>query len=502
MSVYVIALGGTGAKVVEAIVHEVAAGLFVQGTETSPDDFEDLKILFVDPDKGNGILARAINTINHYNDLQKTIKGGIDEKCPWWMQTKIEYKGLFSPFDVKESNKTAKENKTLNGFFELGEYSESDNQKYLFDILYTQREQNEPLDKGFKGRPAIGSAIWSGLTRKNNNQQKSWEEFINEIENESRQSRQTVTKVFLLGSIFGGTGASGFPTLGRLISKKLGTNIKLGGLLMLPYFEFQDQISEKEIYAKSQDFILKTEAALRYYGMNKLNLDPIYLLGTPSLKNVKEFSSGGSEQHNHPHFIELFGALALRDFIFNYEQKGIVRINRNIHNAIVWKDLPEPNQKDIETKIKNATRFAFAWLSTIVPDLNYAKKSPNSVNWARKFFSKEKLKLGLPEEKEKMETISNWCKDYLRWLSHLHDSGTRLDWFDTSNFGSTRNEKEELEFFEEFDRDKFTTLIKGTEGKKINMLLKPKQINPDNIEIENEGIVGLAKSIYRSILNN
>jgi hypothetical protein len=187
-----------------------------------------------------------------------------------------------------------------------------------------------------------------------------WGQFLTDIKNKSSSGKQTQTKVFLVGSIFGGTGASGFPTLGRLIAKELNDNankIKLGGLLMLPYFEFDDRNSEQEIYAKSQEFTLKTEAALRYYGLNDLGLNPVYLLGTPGLKKIKDkdFSSGGSDQRNHPHFIEVFAGLALRDFMFN-EQSPVVRINRNDPNSITWTDLPEADL--VKVKLINATRFA------------------------------------------------------------------------------------------------------------------------------------------------
>jgi len=58
MSVYVIAIGGTGTKIVEAVCHLAAAGIYTQG-----ERIPKIEILFVDPDKGNGNLKEADGAI-------------------------------------------------------------------------------------------------------------------------------------------------------------------------------------------------------------------------------------------------------------------------------------------------------------------------------------------------------------------------------------------------------------------------------------------------------
>ena len=50
-------------------------------------------------------------------------------------------------------------------------------------------------------------------------------------------------RIFLVSSIFGGQGASGFPSIARLIRKILEQKgiqegVYIGGALMLPYFKF------------------------------------------------------------------------------------------------------------------------------------------------------------------------------------------------------------------------------------------------------------------------
>jgi hypothetical protein len=57
MSDYVISIGGSGAKCVEAILHMSAAGLMPEG---------ELNVIFVDPDISNGNLQRAQNILQLY----------------------------------------------------------------------------------------------------------------------------------------------------------------------------------------------------------------------------------------------------------------------------------------------------------------------------------------------------------------------------------------------------------------------------------------------------
>ena len=53
MSIYVIGIGGTGAKCIEGIIQIASIGLF--GEET-------LNLLFVDADETNGNLSRALSS--------------------------------------------------------------------------------------------------------------------------------------------------------------------------------------------------------------------------------------------------------------------------------------------------------------------------------------------------------------------------------------------------------------------------------------------------------
>ncbi|WP_375493378.1 hypothetical protein [uncultured Nostoc sp.] len=475
MSVYILAIGGTGAKFAEAVAHAAAVGIFSK-------DFppEDLHILFVDPDKGNGNLSAATTTIGIYQKCQTKING---DSSISWMQTKINSWGSLSPFADADIR--------LRDYFKYDDYNgEKVKIQHLFDVLYTKGERDLYLRDGFLGRPAIGAAVMSLIKNR-----ETWSTLLNRIKEDIDGNRQP--KIFLCGSIFGGTGASGFPTLGRLLADELDKDnrlkrVKLGGLLMLPYFQFPHprNLSKDEISARSEEFILKTKAALDYYGTQNLKFDKIYLLGTPTLTNIDYLGKGSKEQRNQPHFLELFAAGAVRELVFKEDPKKLGILARKNPNFVTWDDVPD--RDEVKKNLSNAVRFAFVWISTIEPDLNYARttRRQQGVAYSLRFFNTQEL--NDDQEIDKINTIKEWCEQYLIWIGtlHRHAGNNKLELFNIHAFLETNGELKK-------DRKEFPNLVVGSPGVEINRILT--QLDANAIGQPNRGAVGLAKALYQSI---
>src|SRR5215213_3101115 len=77
MGYYAIGIGGTGAKCIESLIHLTAAGL-IPGNEK-------LYLLFVDPDKANGSLARAGELLKCYSDCRENRRADS-----YFLKTEIE----------------------------------------------------------------------------------------------------------------------------------------------------------------------------------------------------------------------------------------------------------------------------------------------------------------------------------------------------------------------------------------------------------------------------
>jgi hypothetical protein len=164
-------------------------------------------------------------------------------------------------------------------------------------------------------------------------------------------------RVFLVGSIFGGTGAAGVPTIGskNLIKESqeaiLGqgrSKVFLGGSLVMPYFVFDlPGPQEKGLFVTPADFAIATNAALRYYSgkvlTGDLGFDQVYFIGDATNQNVGKFHAGANNQKNNPHFIELATSLAAKDFFqqtITDESHGKYFIASRSDGPFTWESFP------------------------------------------------------------------------------------------------------------------------------------------------------------------
>jgi hypothetical protein len=497
MSLYGIGVGGTGAKCLEAVTNLAAVGLFA---DLVPTTGEGINLLFVDADETNGSLERAKNSLKLY---QKTYSLFADDRTRTpLLQTGVSSLDLWSPF------RDASADKQLAAFFSYNSLKQnSPTLGHLFDVLYTQEEREAHLDVGFRGRPAIGSAVMSQVDF-NRLEEEPWRTLIERIQRDAG-SGGSIPSIVLYGSIFGGTGAAGLPTMGRLLANKLTQinlrdKVRLAGVFLLPYFSFTPNGGGEEVYARSDQFMLNTEAALRYYLTQAQQMfDTVYLLGSQALSQV-DFSIGKQSQRNKPHFLEVYAGLAARHFIAQKPEKGsVVLVSRQAKNLISWRDFPEPNR--VKDDLGTAARFAYVWLSYIVPELTKAKAKVDlaGLSWYKRYYklqqgwvrvsssaSGELPALDEVAQQQAIDGISEWCRDYLRWLGDLHDcEGETIHLFDAP---ALRNLNP--------GRDDLAVLIREAQPNPARQnqdtiaSLRVKLDTPDNL---GKGTIGLARTLYQ-----
>ena len=495
MGFYVIGIGGTGAKCIEAIIQLASVGLLPTNK---------LNILFVDADETNGNLQQTQNSLAVYQKCYQLLKGKHTE-CNW-MTTSIQSYPVWSPFAKTDSQKT------LSSFFSYDTIKQTKPAlANLFDVLYTKDERTVSLEVGFRGRPAIGSGIMTKMDLDSLNEA-PWSSFINQIENDAGSGQGA--RVMLCGSIFGGTGAAGLPTIGRLISNKLEKDgvresVKLGCVFALPYFNFPRTSSSKEaVHASSDLFLLNAEAALRYYHNQAQQFDVKYLIGNQQFEQLGEFSVGKSSQKNRPHFIEFYAGLAARHFFMNNPPKGVNIISRNQTGVLQWDDLP--NSAKVKAELINATRFAFIWLADFQGKLEHAKakgiKELDGYAWFDKFFRGPKGLFGiarkeLPDlsddrQQEAIKIVNEWCRDFLRWLSDIHQcENERIELFKArEHFVSLDSLKEEKLAHLFFDDPRAKDLLE--KDNLVNLKNNLGDLDISKFAEPNQGVAGLAKALY------
>ena len=390
MSYYFISIGGTGAKVMESLTHITIAGLLPSN--------EQLFITAIDPDVGNGNLERTSTALNNFAVFQKFFVGN---DTPLF-KNKIS---IVRPFPWNPTG----HDKTLDELIEYHHYSNSPVGK-LYAALYTHDERATTLNEGFRGHPSIGAAV---LAKKFDDGSK-WRTLTEQIE--KTISEGDTVKIFLAGSVFGGTGAAGLPTVARLLRNNLAdyaSKISIGGVLILPYFSFTPTDINDELFARSENFLPNTKAALKYYSERENLFDATYFVGDSVMTPVGEFSVGSANQRNEAHIVELYAALAAADFFARplSAPKVLKYICRHERDKFSWSDFPTSSERFVQF-----ARFVFAYVHLIKPvlsDLVAGEAKAYKYPWFVDFFG------GVDVTAPDVVNFNFYAEAFAAWLKQL-----------------------------------------------------------------------------------
>lgn len=294
MKTYVFGIGGTGARVIKALTMLLATGVEIKTDEIVP--------IFIDPDAAAADLTRAISLLREYKYMHDQFHYTNDVKNRFFKTTVSE---LVPGYRLELSNTRNDRFRRYMGFDSLDIANQA-----LAYMLFSEKNLDSDMEVGFKGNPNIGSVVLNQFA-----QSDAFLEFAN--------SFRPGDRIFIISSIFGGTGASGFPLLLKNLrgidsSLPNAGNIKdapIGAITVLPYFNLaQSQDGAGDI--DSSTFISKAKAALEYYDRNisgNKSLNALYYIAD-NIYDMYEYSEGGTTQRNKAHVIELLAAMSIIDF--------------------------------------------------------------------------------------------------------------------------------------------------------------------------------------------
>ena len=327
---------------------------------------------------------------------------------------------------------------SLSKFFEYDTMRQrSPQDAALFEMLYTPEQRSAVLDIGFRGRPSIGAAVFGA--KLDLNTEEPWRTVAANIASESANS---VTKIFSFGSLFGGTGAAGLPTVPRLLCMQknpqtqkydqLNPNVYAAASLLLPYFAFTPTASmdDGKVYAHCDAFLLNAKEALRYYAACNPEFRRMYVLGSEALAMQDNFSIGGLDQNNKPAYVELLAALATRDF-YDADPKDLASCQVGIlgrHGAgeFGWKDVPD--SATVQRKLGQFTRTAFAFVKLFDPYFQELRATPRPWYldrprrraWYQDLMERRGVDPCNAETYQLLERQLLFFKSYLEWLRDMH----------------------------------------------------------------------------------
>ncbi len=264
------------------------------------------------------------------------------------------------------------------------------------------------------GNPNVGSIVLNKTS-----QTKEFKQFCTNFASGDR--------IFIVSSIFGGTGAAGFPLLVKLLrsgsDKVLGAHAAelqkapIGSVTVLPYFNLEPGSGFNSI--DSSLFIAKTKAALTYYTQNLTGVNAAYYIGD-SQKSTYRNHPGRNEQRNQAHLVELLAAVAAFEFM-KLDQPSLNLQSQC--NEYALRDADPVSFKTIGENTRQAIAHSmtqFILLSTLLRDhLEDSLHQP----WARR------IKLTLQKLRSDLyrDHLSSFCNSlFIRdWLSEL-DSNQRV----------------------------------------------------------------------------
>lgn len=297
--IYVFGIGGTGARVIRSLTMLLASGVKLG------ENIDTVIPVIIDQDRSNGDLTRTIALLKTYKSLHDQLKFGRNSKSEFF-KTNID--DLNTSFRMQVADVADKDFQSYIKYLNLDTRN-----KALVSLLYSKKNLEARMDVGFKGNPNMGSVVLNNFSTEADNDLGS-----------ILESFQSGDKIFIISSIFGGTGAAGFPLLlktlrqaqsSQLPSAALVANAPIGAITVLPYFGVQHD-EDSEINMDS--FMSKAKAALSYYRDN-LNTDVLYYISDKLSKNYDNHE-GDSAQRNNAHFVEMVAALSIIDFCKNNVQ--------------------------------------------------------------------------------------------------------------------------------------------------------------------------------------
>lgn len=295
---YVFGIGGTGSRVLRSLTMMLAAGVDTNGYDIVP--------IVIDPDSSNYDLTLNFKLMKLYNDIYGKLN--FSQSKNNFFHTPIRSDLVNNLFKIKNTS-----NKSFREFISLATMDKST--QAMTKLLFSDLNLNSSMDVGFRGNPNIGSVVLNQIVTPENGQD------LNPVSEDFMKFANSFAsgdKIFIISSIFGGTGASGFPLLlkslrlnSNIPNQNLINNAEIGAITVLPYFKLKTKPGSE---VNSDTFISKARAALGYYENNIVNdINALYFIAD-DVFNQYDHNEGGESQQDKAHLIEFFAATSIIDF--------------------------------------------------------------------------------------------------------------------------------------------------------------------------------------------
>lgn len=381
-----IGIGGTGAKIVESALYVLASGI-------GPADA--VHVGLIDQDNSNGNVERTERLLNLICRMQQELTTGSN-KLDWTDANEAErtallsipLRKLFADRDQAHWRPAPEKLTNLRDILQHDRMTAA--QRDLFDLLFrpagapeAEKEQDLVLAEGYRGRAHVGSAALLSALHHDS------PEFLTTMKELMRNGSNTggEVRIMLAGSLFGGTGAAGFPTVARSLDRlrQPGNTdrikadaVHIGGVLMLPYFGFRDPDDSSANVITTAQLLPQAKVAVNYYDRlieQEGVFDHLYICGWEKMIELNYHEPGRVEQRNPALLPELVAALGVVDF-FTVDavetRSQPLMAARRTAEALTWGDLPivDHLRSVLFERLAQALRFSVVWRNLAEPGMN------------------------------------------------------------------------------------------------------------------------------------
>jgi len=397
---YIFGIGGTGARVLKSLTMLLAAGVKLKG-------IDDVVPVLIDADQQNGDLTRTVELLERYGEIRSHLSfEDVDRDA--FFGTSISDKGMHYRVPI-----SGEVNKTFGDFIHFNQLDEQN--QALISLLFSKKNLKAEMNVGFKGNPNMGSVVLNNFS-----EDKRADISLKQL----LSSFQCDDRIFIISSIFGGTGAAGFPLLLKRLRGAMAEDFQaaaflrqcqIGGVTVLPYFGVENS---EESTVNMGTFLSKAKSALTYY-LNNLDVNVLYYIGD-DLKNNYRNCEGGRYQENNAHFVEMAAALAVVDFAAGDFQEGHVFKEYAIRKDVDPVTLPQlsvQTQQVMRKPLMQFFLFCEFFKNKLSKSLSYA--------WARDKHLQEAV-----FQTEPYKSLNIFFDGFLDWLHEMEENSRSFRPFD------------------------------------------------------------------------
>jgi len=324
MNGYVVAIGGSGIRTLTSLYFLCAMG-YIRESE--------LQVLVIDTDKDNGNTLELEKVAETYDVCRAAILGLPDRERAFF-RTNIVLKKCFHLADGLNNLKSLI-HFTAEGMDSAPQGYDFETPELFAKALFGESGYRDTVfSQGFYGQPSVGALVFAHCLDKNNEIKIFAQEMI------GAASRNVPTRLILLGSLFGGTGAAGMTSYLKYLNKSTNSsqretvaqNLKVAAVPLLPYLTFLDP-EHQQSHVNPIQFRQKAKNVLQYLkeyeetlkkSQKNIQICSHYIIDfldkaveaeTDKLTIRGSHAEAGVNQYDWPHLAELIAALSIKHFL-------------------------------------------------------------------------------------------------------------------------------------------------------------------------------------------